>query len=257
MNFLFLGLIATASAAFGQMQPQKPVAQSESQATIDAGQALFLQNCAFCHGRDASGGETGPDLTGSKLVAQDMAGNKIGDVIRNGRPAKGMPRFNLSEQDINALVAFIHHRANEAEAHPGARRRVDVSDLQTGDAEAGKQYFNGAGRCSTCHSVTGDLAGIARKYQGLALERRMLYPEKAMTRVTVTQRVGGEKITGTLEYRDEFTIGLWDAGGWYHSWPVEEVKYAIDDPANAHVLLLAKYTDTDIHNLMAYLQTLR
>jgi cytochrome c oxidase cbb3-type subunit 3 len=238
------------------MVPQKPAPQSESQATVDTGQGLFLQNCAFCHGRDASGGETGPDLTGSKLVAQDVRGDKISDVIRNGRPAKGMPRFNLSDQDIAALVAFIHARRDYAETHPGARRSVDVADLQTGDAQAGKQYFNGAGSCSSCHSPAGDLAGIAKRYEGLKLEQRMLYPEKARAKITVTLK-SGESLTGTLAYRDEFTVGMNDAQGWYHSWPADEVKCSIDDPVEAHVRLLAKYTDADIHNLMAYLQTLR
>jgi cytochrome c oxidase cbb3-type subunit III len=245
-----------ASTCLAQDQTQKPAAQSESQATVDAGHALFLQNCAFCHGRDASGGETGPDLTGSKLVAQDVRGDKIGAVIRNGRPEKGMPRFNLSDQDILALVAFIHHRRDYAETHPGARRRVDVSDLQTGNVEAGKQYFNGAGKCSSCHSPAGDLAGVAKRYQGLKLEQRMLYPEKARAKVTVTLP-SGRTIAGTLEYKDEFTIGLRDADGWYHSWPADVVKCSVDAPADAHARLLSQYTDADIHNLMAYLQTLR
>lgn len=239
-----------------QSQVQKPAAQSESQATIDAGQGLFQQNCAFCHGRHAEGGETGPDLTASTLVAQDARGDKIGSVIRNGRPEKGMPAFNLSQQDIAALVAFIHHQRDEAEAHPGARRRVDVSDLQTGNAEAGKEYFNGAGGCASCHSPTGDLAGVAKRYQGLKLEERMLYPEKARAKVTVTPG-SGEKITGTLSYRDEFTVGLTDADGWYHSWPSDTITYSVDEPAEAHVRILSKYTDADVHNLMAYLQTLR
>lgn len=256
MTRILTAIMVAAGAAFGQQAPplQKAAPQSESQAMVETGQALFQQNCAFCHGRDAGGGETGPDLTGSKLVAKDVGGDKIGVVIHNGRPAKGMPPFNLSDQDIAALVAFIHHQAHDAETHPGGRRRVDVSDLQTGDAEAGKRYFDG--ECSTCHSVTGDLMGIAKRYEGLALERRMLYPEKATAKVTVTL-ASGEKVTGTLEYRDEFTIGLRDAQGWYRSWPVEELKYTIDAPADAHVRLLARYTDADIHNLMAYLQTLK
>lgn len=253
--FVFYALCLS-RAALGQAQPQKPAAQSESQATVDAGQALFLQNCAFCHGRDAGGGETGPDLTGSKLVAQDAHGSQIGSVIRNGRPEKGMPRFNLSEQDIGALVAFIHYRRDQAEAHPGGRRRVDVSDLQTGNADAGKQYFNGAGGCASCHSPTGDLAGVAKRFQGLKLEERMLYPEKARAKVIVTLS-SGEKMSGTLAYRDEFTVGITDAEGWYHSWPADSITYSIDEPAQAHVRLLAKYSDADIHNLMAYLQTLQ
>lgn len=223
---------------------------------VSTGRSLFMQNCAFCHGRDAGGGETGPSLTESKLVGEDVRGDKIGTVIRNGRPEKGMPSFKFSDEDLASVVAFIHYVRNYVETHPGGRRGVSVSDLQTGNAERGKQYFNGAGGCASCHSPTGDLAGVAKRYQGLSLERRLLYPEKATAKVTVTL-ASGKVETGTLEYRDEFTIGLRDADGWYHSWPVETIKYKIDDPAQAHADLLSKYTDDDIHNLMAYLQTLR
>ena len=133
---------------------------------------------------------------------------------------------------------------------------MDVSDLQTGNAEAGKQYFNGAGGCATCHSPTGDLAGIASRYEGLELEEQMLYPKDAKSKVTVTL-ASGQTITGTLAYLDEFTVGLIDAAGVYRSWRTSDVQYKVDAPVNAHVELFSKYTDDDIHNLMAYLQTLR
>jgi cytochrome c oxidase cbb3-type subunit 3 len=223
---------------------------------VENGETDFLQHCAFCHGRDAGGGETGPDLTRSKLVAADAAGNKIGPVVRGGRPDAGMPAFNLSPKQISELAAFIHHEKQEADSKQGGRRGVDDSDLQTGNAEAGKAYFNGAGTCSSCHSPTGDLAGVAKRYHGLKLEQRMLYPSRAAASVTVTLP-SGETITGTLEYRDEFTIGLKDKSGWYRSWPAAQVKFTVDAPAEAHADLLARYTDADIHNLMAYLQTLR
>ena len=225
-------------------------------AQVESGQTLFLQNCAFCHGRDAGGGETGPDLTASKLVADDVRGDKIGPVVRNGRPEKGMPRFALNEADVTSLVAFIHTAKTHAESKLGRRRGVNVEDLQTGNVQAGKQYFEGAGGCASCHSVTGDLNGIAQKFQGLKLEQRMLYPKDASADVSVTLP-SGQSMTGKLAYRDEFTIGLRDSSGWYHSWPVKQVKYTVNAPVNAHADLLAKYTDDDIHNLMAYLQTLR
>jgi cytochrome c oxidase cbb3-type subunit 3 len=133
---------------------------------------------------------------------------------------------------------------------------VDVSDLQTGNAEAGKKYFDGSGRCATCHSPSGDLAGIATRYRGLELEEQMLYPKHAKSRVSVTL-AGGQTITGTLEYLDEFTVGLIDATGWYRSWRTDDVQYKVDTPVNTHVELFSKYTDADIHDLMAYLQTLR
>ncbi|MFL6416748.1 MAG: cytochrome c [Bryobacteraceae bacterium] len=221
---------------------------------VKNGQGLFGQNCGFCHGKDAGGGEGGPDLTRSQLVSEDVKGNKIGDVVRNGRPEKGMPRFNLPEMDMAAIVAFIHDQKTKAESQKGGRRGVDVADLQTGNLEAGKKYF--AANCASCHSATGDLKGIASRLQGLRLEQRFLYPRDAVGTVTVTLP-SGKQLTGKLAYKDEFVIGLKDSYGWYQSWPVSSVKFKIDDPAEAHHTLLTKYTDDDIHDVMAFLQTLK
>jgi cytochrome c oxidase cbb3-type subunit 3 len=236
------------AASFSFAQDQKALAER--------GAPIFIQQCAFCHGRDTAGGEDGPDLTRSKLVAADVGGDKIAPVIREGRPDKGMPRFTVSEGEMASLVAFIHDQKTKAEAQIGKRRGVEVADLQTGNAGAGKAYFNGAGKCNTCHSPTGDLAGVAQRFEGLKLEERMLYPRGAKAKVTVTL-ASGESITGELAYHDEFVIGLRDSMRKYHSWPAAKVKFTIDAPAEAHADLLAKYTDDDIHNLMAYLQTLR
>jgi cytochrome c oxidase cbb3-type subunit 3 len=227
-----------------------------AQTAAERGAPLFVQQCAFCHGRDAAGGEDGPDLTRSNVVTQDVDGDKIGPVIREGRPDKGMPRFSISEPEIAALVAFIHSQKLKADALAGQRRGVETADLQTGNADAGKRYFNGAGRCSTCHSPTGDLAGVAKRFEGLKLEQRMLYPRGVKAKVTVTLR-SGEVITGELAYQDEFTIGLRDKARHYRSWSTAQVKFTIDAPVEVHAELLAQYTDDDIHNLMAYLQTLR
>jgi cytochrome c oxidase cbb3-type subunit 3 len=234
------------------------LAQSQSfpKDVVEHGNQYFQQNCAFCHGRDAGGGETGPDLTRSKIVGGDINGDKIGTLVRAGRPDKRMPAFNISEADLAGLAAFLHTQKTIAESQKGGRKGVDVSDLQTGNAEAGKAYFNGAGTCSSCHSVTGDLAKIASKYEGLKLERRMLFPEDAHAKVTVTPG-SGASISGQLAYLDEFTVGLKDSEGRYHSWSTRKVQFSVDDPAAKHADLLSKYSDDDIHNLMAYLQTLR
>jgi cytochrome c oxidase cbb3-type subunit 3 len=175
--------------------------------------------------------------------------------VRNGRPEKGMPPFDRSDEQIAGLVAFIHTQENNLRnSRGGGRKGVDPSDFQTGNVEAGKQYFEGKGGCAGCHSPTGDLAGIASKYKGLELEQMMLYPRRAKSKVTVTLATG-ETIRGTLAYVDEFTIGLTDSTEQYHSWRTRDVKYKVDSPVNAHVELFPKYTDADIHNLMAYLQT--
>jgi cytochrome c oxidase cbb3-type subunit 3 len=167
-----------------------------------------------------------------------------------------MPAFDLAATQISGLVAFIHTQRIKTQAQGGGRRGVDVADLQTGNVEAGKAFFNGDGKCSSCHSSEGDLAGIASRYRGLQLEEHMLYPRRAVSKVSVTLP-SGQAIAGTLAYRDEFTIALRDAAGYYHSWPVSDVRYAIDSPVDAHADLLGKYTDADIHDLMAFLQTLR
>jgi cytochrome c oxidase cbb3-type subunit 3 len=221
---------------------------------VKKGNALFQQDCSFCHGHDATGGESGPDLTRSRLVREDVEGNKIGPVIRNGRPDKGMPPFDKSDDEIASLMAFIHTQQNTMRNTKGGRKGVDPEDLRTGNVEAGKKYFNGA--CASCHSPSGDLAGVATRYEGLRLEMQMLYPRAPKSRVTVTLP-SGQTIAGTLAYLDEFTVALTDESGAYRSWRTRDVKYKVDEPVNAHADLLGKYTDDDIHNLMAFLQTLR
>jgi cytochrome c oxidase cbb3-type subunit 3 len=258
LGWLVSAVILAVTASAQTPTPKKtesppPTPSAEAQ----RGQTLFGRDCAFCHGRDAGGGETGPDLTRSRLVRRDGTGERVRAVVQGGRPDKGMPPFpQLNAASIADLLAFIRYQITVLDATPGQRRGVEASDLQTGNAEAGKAYFNGPGRCASCHSPTGDLAGIADRYIGLELEKKMLYPENAKSKVTVTT-VSGQVFAGTLAYQDEFTMGIIDAGGWYKSWAAKDVKYEIDSPVNAHAEQLEKYSDDDIHNLMAYLQTLR
>src|SRR6185295_8459894 len=140
--------------------PPPPTAtpQSYPPELVRRGQPIFSSQCGFCHGRDAMGGESGPALTRAALVAADVRGDKIAPLLRAGRVDKGLPAFTLSEADLAATVAFIHDQKDKAQAFAGGRRAVDVADLQTGNADAGKRYFSNA--CATCHSPTGDLAGI-------------------------------------------------------------------------------------------------
>jgi cytochrome c oxidase cbb3-type subunit III len=203
-----------AQSPASQRPPQTVTSQTYSTEQIQAGELRFTSQCGFCHGRDAAGGETGPDLTRSKLVAEDRKGDKIGPLVRAGRPDLGMPAFTLSDADLAAIVAFIHDQKTKSETLEGGRRSVDDADLATGDAAAGRRYFNGAGGCSACHSTQGDLAGVASRYQGLALLMRMLYP-----------------------------------GGRTAPAPPEALS--------AHYDQLGKYTDDDMHNVYAYLVTLK
>ena len=238
------------------MRPADATPQTYPTELVRAGQPIFAAQCGFCHGRDAMGGETGPDLTRAPLVSADVRGVKIGPVVRTGRVDKGMPAFTLGDADVAAIVAFIHDQKIKSES-PGARRSVNAADLQTGNADAGRQYFNGAGRCATCHSPTGDLAGVAKRLQGLELLQRMLYPSRARGATVTVRLPSGELVAGALAYRDEFTIALTDAEGRYRSWPAGQVTFTVDNPLEAHADQLGRYTDDDMHDVLAYLQTLR
>jgi cytochrome c oxidase cbb3-type subunit 3 len=256
VRLALISAYVAAFAGFAQQAP-KPSAPVYSPSLVETGSNLFVQNCAFCHGRDAGGGEDGPDLTRSKLVTEDVSGDKIGPVVRNGRPQNGMPAFSsMTDSDVAAAVAFIHTQKSIADSQNGKRRGVAPEDLRTGNAAAGKAYFNGTAGCSRCHSPAGDLKGIATRLEGLRLEERLLYPRGAKTRATITTKLG-QTVTGEVAYRDEFTISVREANGRYHGFRTRDVTYKIDAPAEAHAELLGKYTDADIHNLMAYLQSLK
>jgi cytochrome c oxidase cbb3-type subunit 3 len=237
--------------------------QTYSPELVAAGEATFGAQCGFCHGRDAAGGAGGADLTRSEIVARDVRGDLIGPVIRNGRLETGMPAFAaMAEDDVDAIVAFIHTQKTLAESLEGGRRGVSEEDLLTGDVAAGRRYFEA--ECSACHSASGDLEGIAGRMQGLRLLQRMLYPRpgnldgsvRGQTRVTVNTPEG-DSYLGVLQYQDEFSIALTDAAGNYRSFSTRRVSFEIDNPLDGHLELLGRYTDEDMHDVITYLHTLR
>src|SRR5262245_8863976 len=103
--------------------PRSTTSQTFPADQVAAGQRLFTAQCGFCHGRDAMGGESGPDLTRAATVAEDVRGDKLAPVIRNGRTDKGMPGFPLSEGDMAAVVAFIHDTKDKADRKSVCRER--------------------------------------------------------------------------------------------------------------------------------------
>ncbi len=240
---------------FGQ-DPEQPSKKPSGSPEVLAGKTQFKQTCGFCHGANARGA-SGPDLIHSTLVSHDVNGDLIGQVVRNGRPEKGMPAFQLPDSQIHALAAYLHSEASLAsttyQRGPGD---YPVEKLLVGNTEAGKRYFQGPGQCTQCHSAGGDLAHIATKYKPIALQSRIAFPSGAVPTVTVTEP-SGEVFRGSEVYLDEFTVSLKDKNGWVHSWNPRLVKVAIDDPLDAHVKLLSTYTDSDLHNLFAYLETLK
>jgi cytochrome c oxidase cbb3-type subunit III len=238
-----------------QNSAAKPQADGDGTAAAERGRKQFEQSCGFCHGADATGAR-GPDLVRSPLVAHDVKGDQIGQVIRQGRPDKGMPAMPLSDAQILDIAAFLHARAAEALHSASVPKGYPAERLLTGNAEAGKTFFNGAGGCNKCHSAAGDLAGIAGKHSPIDLEARMLYPEGKHATAVVTLP-SGEQVKGEVTHADDFVIALRDASGWYRSFRRDRVKVELQDPLAAHRELLERLKQADVHNLFAYLETLK
>jgi cytochrome c oxidase cbb3-type subunit III len=243
-----------------------PVRAAADPAVVQRGRQIFSANCSFCHGSDARGGEGGPNLIRSELVLNDKNGELIATVVQNGRPDKGMPKFDLSLEEIASIAAFIHSMPVG-----GRAETTGVVDPLVGDAKAGEAYFNGPGKCASCHSVSGDLTGIGAKYTDVrALQGAMLsggaavtqgyagLPASARKTVTVTLQ-SGETVKGQLDQIDDFIVALTDSDGNYHSYVRhgDSPKVTISNPLQPHFDMLRNFKDEDIHNLTAYLVTLK
>lgn len=240
-------------------------------AAVERGGKLFAANCGGCHGSSARGGPGAPDLLRSIIVLDDEKGILIAPVIRNGRPDLGMPKSNLPDPQIADIVAWLHVQTWAA----GHRSTYAFQDVLTGDARKGEAYFHTA--CAACHSAAGDLKGIGSRYDPFSLQARWLQPRggrgggggrggrgaapvstRAAITVTVTP-ASGKPVTGVLDRVDDFSVSLRDSSGGYHSFLREGdvPKVEIRDPLRPHTDLLRKYTDANIHDVTAYLVSLK
>ena len=178
-------------------------------------------------------------------------------MIREGRPDQGMPPIPLTASQVADIVAFLRSRVATADIRSANHRLQGSGDkLLVGNAEAGKAFFQGAGGCAGCHSITGDLAGIGAKYSAADLQARFLYPARKKRTATVTDS-SGKQFSGDVALLTDYDVALYDSEGWYHSWPLSAVKLKVSDPLAAHRNLLPKYTDSDVHNMLAYLESLK
>jgi cytochrome c oxidase cbb3-type subunit 3 len=249
---------AIPESQFGSAYPTRPPADP---AVVQQGRQIFSANCSFCHGSDARGGEGGPNLIRSQTVLDDKNGELITSVVQNGRPDKGMPKFDLTAEQVGSIATFLH-----SIPVGGRAQSTGTVDPLVGDAKAGEAYFNGPGKCAGCHSVSGDLAGIGGKITDtralqnaiLTGERRGEMAELSKKTVTVTLPTG-QVVAGKLWQVDDFMVSLIDANGDYHSYPRHGAvpKVIVTDPLQPHLDMLQVLKDDDIHNLTAYLVTLK
>jgi cytochrome c oxidase cbb3-type subunit 3 len=236
-------------------------------ALIARGNGLYRVHCRACHGVDLRGGDQGgPNLLRSDTVLNDQAGELIAPVILNGQQA--MPPIQVSQDDARAIAEYIHSvtATMRGQGNPPLGP-PPVLNVVVGDAAAGEAYFKT--QCGTCHSATRSLQGIAsRLTDPTALQNYWISAGGELARggrgrprpvqVTVTPGIG-QKLEGTLVRLDDFYVVIELADGTQRTFrrsgdqPVVDVR----DPLETHVKLLSTYTDQDIHNVTAYLVTLK
>ena len=252
-----------------QAYPDRPKAPKE---VLDRGKATYGVSCAFCHGSDAAGGEAGPNLLRSSVVLRDQSGELIAPIVHGGRMDKGMPRIEISDAQLSDVVAWLHSLKVASRTDPNENN----INIVRGDAKAGEVYFQKT--CASCHSTTGDLQGFAaRMPDSKTLQQTWLLPGGGGGRgpanpaaralnglhvppVTVTVTLpGGEKVTGTMTRLDDFYVGLTMADGTLRGFTRngDVPKVELHDPLAPHRELLRTYQDKDIHDLTAYLVTLK
>src|SRR5205814_2138463 len=274
-RFRFLGSVIiacaatmTASQAAAQRAPDYPERPPAAPEQVARGQQLFKSNCSFCHGSDGRGGETGPNLVRDQVVLADQHGELIAPVVQNGIPGRGMPKLTLSATEIADIAAWLHSQPLSDRGTPS------TLDILVGDAKAGEAYFNGAGHCTQCHSATADLAGIGSRYEPKTIQNLIVSggggrgrrrsagaaPPVNVPPTTVTVTLAsGRRVQGELDHLSAFVVALRDSAGTYHSFARHDSipKVVVTNPLQWHIDMLPQWRDADIHDLTAYLVTLK
>jgi mono/diheme cytochrome c family protein len=271
--------------------PRPPVPRSPQvdQAAHDRGRAIWAIECVGCHGPQARGSDTGPNIIRSKTVNYDrsapQAGSELGPFLKAGHPTQSKkPSSSFTDAEIADLANFLRARVNDTMRGSAI---FTVGDIVTGDASAGETYFRGAGGCATCHTASDrSLAGIATRISApVDLQQRMLFPgtgragraggrarggppaagaaaaAPAADRNAITVAVsapGAAPLSGVLVEESDFYVTLRDADGTTHTVRrAPGTKVTKTNPLQAHIDLLDRITDAQIHDVVAYLETLK
>jgi mono/diheme cytochrome c family protein len=235
-------------------------------AAAERGKTVWVAECVTCHGPLARGTDTGPNLLRSLVFLRDRYGSELGPFLKKGHPLQsGKPASSLGDAQIADIAHFLRKQLNDTLRGSPA---FTVQNFKSGDPKAGEEFFNGAGKCSACHSPQKDLAGLASRYDTVDIQQRLLFPgggrgrrggapPASAVRVTVTPQ-GGAPVSGALVYMDDFVVALQEPNGTSRSFRrTASLKIDRTDPLEAHHTLLDTITDKNIHDVVAYLETLR
>lgn len=241
-------------------------------AQIARGKTLYGVSCQGCHGADLRGGDMGgPNLLRSAVALSDRDGELIVPIIQGARQNAGMPAIPLPPEDAKAVAAYVRSVVATIgrQGMPPSVGKAPAT-IVVGDAEAGRRYFEA--KCQSCHSATGDLQGIATRipdpkdlqnaWVSGGNRARGMGPSPAANTHPVTATIhlpSGETVEGPLVHIDDFLVTISLPGGGERTFRRngDEPKVEVHDPLQAHRDLLAVYTDKDMHDVTAYLVTLK
>ncbi len=262
------GLQALAQAPAAEDFPELRVTGVD-QPAVTRGREVYRAQCVSCHAADQRGTRRGSDLSRSVLLYNDTTGAELGAFLKRQH---GQQVERVSFPALTDAQASDGWKYLRASIRVVAARSYAPPSILVGDARAGQAYFNGKGRCSGCHSPTGDLAGIGARYEPPMLQGYILMPQRLPTpavpgeaanartlRATVSAP-GAAPVTGELVRLTLFEVQITDlATGARRSWEIKDgqPKVAITDPLQGHYTVRRTLTDTDMHNLTAYLAGLK
>jgi cytochrome c oxidase cbb3-type subunit 3 len=255
--------------AGGFTQFTRPLA---SQDVLARGKTLFEANCASCHATDLRGTAKGVNILRSGIALDDKHGELIAKEL-----AAHNPPVNLVEADTVATAEYIHSvlATSGGQGSPPGRNPTGLQlNILVGDANAGKAYFDK--HCANCHSVTGDLKGLASKYEDdpRGLQGAWIAGTRAgvfrggrggaigVGETATVTLASGEKVQGKLVKKTDFLVVLTMPDGTRRSWVRENEipKVEITDPQTAHKKMAIDLDDPDnknMHDVTAYLATLK
>ena len=264
--------------AFGGSGPAGPQLvggrfKAYPQDAVDRGLTAYNTTCGYCHGARAKGGNAGPDLITSDVSLHDEDGVGMAEYLKGAVHQKAA-KLDLAQPAVYDIAAYIHSRiivaaVTREEAHPD-------EVLKAGNADAGKAYFNGAGGCTKCHAIDGNLKGVGAKYDPITLQDKIVSPRQGggrggrgggggaaapnPTAITATVTLpDGKTVKGLPMLVTDFDVTIRLDDGSTQTWARNNgiPKVELNDPLAGHVEIMKKLKDADMHNLTAYLATLK
>jgi mono/diheme cytochrome c family protein len=229
---------------------------------VNRGLATYNSTCGYCHGARGKGGQAGPDLIVSSVTLHDEDGVQLAKHVRGPEHSR-VAKFDVVDSQMADIAAYLHSRV----IYASGRGDVRLQEVLVGDAKAGEQYFNGGGGCNKCHAATGNLKGVGGKYDVATLQDRLVMPRAGrggfgrpeLAPFATVTLPSGETFKGAPVRVTDFDVVLRLDDGLTKTWARNKgvPKVEITDPLQAHIDLMKRLSDTDMHNLTAYLATLK